>query len=330
MNTNLRQLISGMILCGAAMAAFAPGISHAQQTSQGSCVTTENDPYTPDARYPRGPHRGKCIRTELYRNVVTLTPAPHRTIANVYHKGAFVIARIDTASVTKLVLQLDHFQRRTLNAGAHAQWRISFSRPIELFRQGLEAPGESTRAGEASELIFSYEGVGYPRAMGFANLLDAVLGRGVGVFRVTTPHTFYQTYVAHPRKPHRVEQWEIENLPQEKLAEFVESWVARSESEGMENPYRLLFGANCISVAETAFDSAVRGGPPPFAGGLRFLFGWYPGFTKQIVDLSPGITVRRIADFDDEVSAAAEEYRRYAEEFPGGSPAEEPLPAEPE
>jgi hypothetical protein len=57
-----------------------------------SCVDNSYDPYAPNATYISGPAAGKCIDTTLYRNVVEVEKSSTISIANVYHKGRFVIA----------------------------------------------------------------------------------------------------------------------------------------------------------------------------------------------------------------------------------------------
>jgi hypothetical protein len=267
-------------------------------SSDDSCVGNASDPYEPRLRFKSGiTATGKCIDASYRRSIVLLdqfkTDLPDQVrFANLFHKKNFYIAEVDTTAISEVILQLEHFVPFSANAGAHAQIRLRFSKPVAIFSQYKNANGE--KVGEVSDLILSYEGLGSKSTgpLDLSPLLQAFDRSSVGIYRITTMHDYVKTFVIDAGN--RVEQWTVA-IPEEKKTELFKEWALTSNKKGMLSPYHL-FDSNCINQMLNALDKLNKGFWQDFRENLTRPFNWYPGFIAQAAT-AHGIKLTKREDF---------------------------------
>lgn len=110
-----------------------------------SCPVAANDPFATELRMPAGPYRGRCINSDHYRSVRSLTPAElaafnlnededTMVLANFRHQGKFWLAEIPLKSIQRV-----EFQKMSLKRGLplyHGQLRyVLDGAPVRLTAQ---------------------------------------------------------------------------------------------------------------------------------------------------------------------------------------------------
>jgi hypothetical protein len=211
--------------------------------------------------------------------------------ANLYHMKNFYIAEVDTTAISEVILQLEHFVRNSLNAGAHAQLRLRFSKPVKITAQYDLA--QTPVVEEVNQLILSYEGLGSESTGKFdlSPLIQAFDRSSVGIYRITTMNEYIDTFVKSTGN--RVEQWKVD-LSQEKKMELFKEWAQTSNKKGMLSPYQL-FDSNCINQVLNAMDKLNKGFWQDFRENITKPFNWYPGFIAQAAQ-AHGIKLTKMED----------------------------------
>ena len=288
---------TGLSVSGCRTGQQAEEVNSDLMSTDDPCVGRANDPYEPRLRFPKGiTSKGKCIDAS-YRRSIVLLDGPKVDLpdtvkfANLYHRKNFYIAEVDTTAISEVILQLEHFVRNSLNAGAHAQLRLRFSKPVKISAQYDLAQGPVVE--EVNQLILSYEGLGSESTGKFdlSPLIQAFDRSSVGVYRITTMNEYIDTFVK--TAGNRVEQWKVD-LTQEKKMELFKEWAQTSNKKGMLSPYQL-FDSNCINQVLNAMDKLNKGFWQDFRENITKPFNWFPGFIAQASQVH-GIKLTKMED----------------------------------
>ncbi len=222
------------------------------------CVFDPQDPFEPRARLPKGPARGRCYDTRQHRPVVRLEgdvagafggASPETlVVANVFHDGAFWVARIPRSGVETVIFQLEYFP--AIVPAGHTQLRVRFRQDAPVVLLGQTPRTRASRV-EIRDLVLSVEALGQ---LGYKyDLVEGVLDNFGAVYRMTS----LEAKVVHMliEQDHRVEQWPLALEPAEKRA-ILEHIAADSEARGLGTMYNTLF-VNCTNEIVRILDSAV-------------------------------------------------------------------------
>lgn len=225
------------------------------------CACDCQDPYEPRLRMQGGPYDGLCLATCGRRTVTPLSDAPrgvpvpagHRVLANVQHKGVFVVAVADPAGVQDVWLQQEQLSPPLPAAHSQLRFRFAADAPVALYVVRSDAaPYKLT---DVFDLVLSVAPI---------TPTGATLDPGSGlradfplVFRLTTLDTQIEESIVH--LGHRVRQYGLVLTAAERTAVFEQGIDAAAAHSSYTRRYHLLSDScvtELLAVVERGLESA--------------------------------------------------------------------------